>query len=121
MNRNNVQKRVRMSQDTYEDDDTNHNYLEKDVDIDDIVVPSSNTMDLGGDGDSDEGEGNAKPLQVQMVELEVEILTAKRAILQTQRAQHAHSFGSAFAERDIILRSHASKKRSRRRRISKQQ
>ena len=98
--------------------------MEKDVDIDDIVIPSSNTVDLGGDGDSDEGEGNAKPLQVQMVELEVEILTAKRAILQTQRAQHAqhaHSFGSAFAERDITLRSHASKKRSRRHRISKQQ
>ena len=86
VNRNDAQKRVRMSQDTYENDDdddndTNYDYLEEDVDIDNLVIPSSNIVDLGSDGDSDGGEGNAKPLQMQMTELEVEILTAKCVLL----------------------------------------
>ena len=43
-------------------------------------------------------------------QLEVEILTAKRALLQTQRD-----------EADVTLWSHASEQRSQRRRISRQQ
>ena len=110
LNRKDVEKRVRMSQDFCDDDDNNHDYLEEDVDMNDLVIPSSSTVDLGGDGDSDGGEKKAKPLQVQMAELGVEILMAKRALLQTQRD-----------ERDVTLRSHASEQRSRRRRISRQQ
>ena len=110
VNQKDAKNRVRMSQDTREDDDNNHDYLEEDVDINDPVIPSSSTVVLRGDCDNDGGEGNAKPLQVQMAELEVEILTAKRVLLQTQRA-----------ERDVTLRSHASEQRSRRRRISRQQ
>ena len=58
---------------------------------------------------------------MQIAELEVEILTAKRALLRTQSAQHAQSSGGAIAERDATLRSYASEQRSRRHRISKQQ
>ena len=121
LNRNDAYKHVRMSQNIYEDDDTNHDYLENDVDIDDLVIPSSNVDNLVGDDDSDGGKENAKPLQVQIAELEVEILTAKRALLRTQSVQHDQSSGGAIAERDATLRSYASKQRSRRRRISKQQ
>jgi hypothetical protein len=69
-----------MSQNTYEDDDTNHDYLKKNVDIDDLVIPHSNIDNLVGDGDIDGGERNAKSLQLQIVELKVEILTAKRIL-----------------------------------------
>jgi hypothetical protein len=110
-----------MSQDTYEDDDTNHDYLEEDVGIDNFVIPSSNIDNFGGKGDNDAGEGNAKPFQVQIAELEVEYLTTNRVILQTHRAQYAQSSGSAFAYMDVTLRSYASEQWSRRRRISKQQ
>lgn len=110
-----------MSQDTYEDDDTNHDYLEEDVGIDNLVISSSNIDNLGGNGDNDAGEGNAKPLQVQIAEIEVEYLTTKRVILRTQRAQHAQSSGSAFADINVTLRSYTSEQWSRRRMISKQQ
>lgn len=46
VNRND--ERVRMSQNTNEDDDTNHNYLEEDVDINDLVILSSTIDNLGG-------------------------------------------------------------------------
>lgn len=75
----------------FEDDDTNHGYLEEDVDIDDLVVLSSNIDNLEGDADSDGGEDNAKPLHVQIAELEVEILTTKHAILRTQSVQYGQS------------------------------
>ena len=38
-----------------------------------------------------------KPLHLQITEPEVEILIAKRAILQTQSAQHGQSSANAFA------------------------
>lgn len=82
VNRNDTHKRVRMSEDTYEDGNTNYNYLEKQVDIDDLVIPSLNIDNLEGDGDSNRGKGNAKPLQMKIAELEVEILTPKRVFLQ---------------------------------------
>jgi hypothetical protein len=41
---------------TYEDDDTNHDHLEEDVDIDNFALPSSNIDNLGGDADIDGGE-----------------------------------------------------------------
>ena len=50
----------------YKDDDTNHDYLEEDADMDDLVIPSLNIDNLRGDGDGDGGERNAKPLQVQI-------------------------------------------------------
>ena len=102
-----------MSQNIYGDDDTNHDYLKENVDIDDLVIPSSNVDNLVGDDDNDGGKRNAKPLQVQIAELEMEILTAKRALLRTQSAQHNQSSGGAIAERDATLRSYASEQRSR--------
>ena len=86
LNRNYAHKSVRMSQNIYEDDDTNHDYLKEDVDIDNLVIPSSNVDNLVGDDDSDGDKGNVKPLQVQIAELEVKILTAKRALSRTQSA-----------------------------------
>ena len=47
---------------TYEDDGTNHDYLEEDIDIDNIAPPSSNIDNIGGDAESDGGEGAPKPL-----------------------------------------------------------
>ena len=108
LNRNDARKRVRMLHDTYEDDDTNHDYLKDDVDIDDLVIPLSNVNNFAGDNNNDGGKGDTKPLQVQIAELEVKILTAKRALLQTQSARLAQLFRSAIAKRDAILRSHAS-------------
>ena len=120
-NRIDAQKRTRMADDTFEDD-TAHDYLKEDVGLDDLVIPCSAVDNLAGDDLSDGVKGAAKPLQVQMAELEVELLTAKRALLQTQSAQHAlGSLGDASACRDAPLRSYASEQRSRRRRISKQQ
>ena len=49
---------------TFEDDGTNHDYLEEDVDIDNFAPPSSNIDNIGGDADSDGGEDALKPLQV---------------------------------------------------------
>lgn len=66
MNKNDAQKYVRISHDMYKDDDTNHDYLEEDADMDDLVIPSLNIDNLRGDGDGDGGERNAKPLQVQI-------------------------------------------------------
>ena len=106
---------------TYEDDGTNHDYLEEDIDIDNIAPPSSNIDNIGGDPESDGGEGAPKPLQVQIAELEVQILTAKHALLQTQSAQRGQSSASAFGEEEVTLRSYASEQRSRRRKIAKQQ
>jgi hypothetical protein len=80
-----------------------------------LVIPSSAVDNLAGDDDSDGVKGVAKLLQVQMAELEVKLLTAKRALLQTQSAQHAQgSFGGANACRDAPLWSYASEQRSRR-------
>ena len=79
LNRNDAHKCVKISHDMYEDDDTNHDYLEKDVHIDDLVTPFSNVD--AGDDDSDGGKGDANPLQVQIRELEVDILTAKQTLL----------------------------------------
>ena len=111
-----------MVEDTFEEDDTAHDYLEEDVGLDDLVIPSSAVDNLAGDDLSDGVKGAAKPLQVQMAELEVELLTAKRALLQTQNAQHAQgSLGGASACSDAPLRSYASEQRSWRRQISKQQ
>lgn len=106
---------------TYEDDDTNIDYLEDDVYIDNFAPPSSNIDNIGGDADSEGGEDAPKPLQVQIAELEVQILTAKHALLQTQSAQRGQSSASAFGEKDVTLRSYASEQCSRRRKISKQQ
>ena len=119
-NRNDAQKRVRMTQETYEDDVGNHDYLEEDVHLDDLDIPFSNVDNYAGGDEGDGGKGDAKPLQVQIAELEVEILTAKRALLQTQSTRQMPSIGGAVAERDVALRSHASEQRSRRRKISKQ-
>jgi hypothetical protein len=47
---------MKMSQDTFEDDDTNHDYLEEDVGIDDLVIPSSSVDNLAGGDDSDGGK-----------------------------------------------------------------
>lgn len=66
---------------TYEDDDIKHYDLKEDVDMDDLVIPSSNIDKFGGDGNSDENEENVKKLQVQITELKVEIQTAKCALL----------------------------------------
>ena len=112
---------LRMSHDTFEDNDTNNNYLEEDVGIDDLVIPPSNVDNLAGDVDSDGGKGAAKPLQVQMAELEVELLTAKRALLQTHSAQRVQPSANAIVARDATLRSYASEQWSRRCRIAKQQ
>jgi hypothetical protein len=95
--------------------------LEEDVDIDNFTLPSSNIDNLRGDADNDGGEDAPKPLQVQIAELEVQILIAKHALLQTQNAQRGQSYASAFGEKDVTLRSYASKQYSRRRKISKQQ
>ena len=83
LNRTDVHKRVRMSHSIYEDDATNYDYFEEDVDIDDLVIPSSNVDNLVGDDNSDGDKRNAKSLHVQIAKLEVEILTAKRALLRT--------------------------------------
>ena len=71
----------------YEDDGTNHDYLEEDVNIDNFAPPFLNINDLGVHADNDRGEDAPKPLQVQIAELKVQILTAKHALLQTQSAQ----------------------------------
>ena len=103
----------------YVDDDTNHDYLEENVDIDDLVIPSSNVDNIAGDNDIDGGKGTVKPLQMQIAEPEVEILTAKCALLRIQSVQHVQSSGGAIAERIATLWSYTSEQRSRRRRISK--
>ena len=119
LNRNDAHKRMKMSQNTYEDDDINHDYLEEDVDINDLVIPSSNVDNIAGDNDIDGGKGTVKPLQMQIAEPEVEILTAKCALLRIQSVQHVQSSGGAIAERIATLWSYTSEQRSRRRRISK--
>jgi hypothetical protein len=68
-NRIDAKKRTRMAEDTFEEDGTNHDYLEEDVGLDDLVIPSSAVDNFAGNDDSDEVKGAAKPLQVQMTEL----------------------------------------------------
>lgn len=65
---------MRMSHETHEDDGTNHDYLEDDVDIDDLSFRRQISTTVHCDADSDGGEGNAKPLHVQIIKLDVEIL-----------------------------------------------
>jgi hypothetical protein len=121
-NKIDAQKRTRMAEDTFEGDDTNHDYLEENVGLDDLVIPSSAVDNLASKDNSDGVKRAAKPLQVQMTELEMELLTAKRALLQTQSAHHVQrSLGGISICRDAPLWSYASEQRSRRRRISKQQ
>ena len=90
----------------YEDDDTNHDYLEEDVDINNFAPPYRRPW---GDTDSDGGEDAPNSLQVQIAELEVQILTAKHALLQIQSTQLGQSSASAFAEKDVTVRSYTSK------------
>ena len=106
---------------TYEDDGTNHDYLEEDVDINNFAPPSSNINNLGGDADSDGGEDVPMSLQVQIAELEVQILIAKHALLQTYSGQQGHSSVNAFGDNDVSLRNYTLEQRSRRWKIFKQQ
>ena len=55
---------MRMSQNTYKNDDISHDYFEEYVNINVLVIPSSNIDNLGGDDDNDGDEKNAKLLQV---------------------------------------------------------
>lgn len=55
-----------MSKETCDDGKANHDYLEEDVDMDDLVIPSSNINNIRSEADSDASEDNAKPLHVQI-------------------------------------------------------
>lgn len=66
-----------MLEESWHDDGSNYDYLEKDVDMGELMNPSSNINDLRGEADNDLGEDETKPLHVQIPELEVELLIAK--------------------------------------------
>src|ERR1700738_3812442 len=71
LSRNETQKCMRMSLETYDDDGGgNHDYPKENVNINYLVIPSSNIDNHGGNANSDAGEDNVTPLHVQIGELE---------------------------------------------------
>lgn len=104
MTRNEFYKYMKMSKETWDDDGANHDHLKEDIDIDNLIILSSNIDNLRGKADNDVGEVYAKPLHEQIAKLEVELLTAKRALLRRQNRQQDQPSVSAIAEPCIRAR-----------------